>query len=513
MKKLLRISVLCGISFQASSQTTSESTAPKKTQVKSYEGTMRDNLPVPSTASKKTEIFYPRPGEVSFSTQVWCGDGDVARYYSAHPNESYNKGGATQRLAMGYWVTTGSDKVPDVKSWFLMGYSDIPSTKGFLNEIKRANSSTKNQASNILTDELNKLKNQFTVLNSTRDEKKFNVYAGVMLCNTYQDNSGINPAKESPTAATIGDRLVDYYKNKSIKDSNQILSGKIAKASFSGSDGLLSIQFVGGNSSNIYDEALKKVKDLDCKDICVDASNPQPGASKTISDYRAYLNKDNLVDRLVTLSSTCQSQLKKGSVQYWWESVAMSLDCQEIGSPDFSKLLLNLKAESKSSSDPALTMDEFNKIQGDLKAVLSRSALMKQVMDSVDGLGLSKNKGRCFPVGRPYVETIIASLPFSFDQKTNDQGTILASIQGSKGEMTMPEGSYAMGTAAQYYKDERAVFMSAGDPLLIDISKSLPIISFGSGVTFPMHVRDVGCSNGPGYCILKDKDHFFERLN
>jgi hypothetical protein len=513
MKKLLGISVLCGMCFEANSQTPPEATTSKKIQVKSYEGTMRDNLPVPSNASKKTEIFYPRPGEVSFSTQVWCGDGDVAHYYSAHPNEVYNKGASIQRLAMGYWVTSGSEKVPDPSSWFLMGYSDIASTKGFLNKIKRANSSAENQASVILTDELNKLKNQFTVLSSIRDEKKFNVYAGVMLCNSYQDNSGINTSKDSPTAATIADRLVDYYKNKSIKDSKEILNGKIAKASFSGSEGLLNIQFVGGNSSNIYDEALKKLKDLDCKDVCIDSTNPSSGSSKTISDYRDYLNKDKLVDRLITLSSTCKNQLKKGSVQYWWESVSMSLDCQEVGAIDFSNLIQNLKADTKSSSDPALSIDEFNKIKIDLEAALSRSALVKQVQDSIDGLGLSKNKGRCFPVGRPYIETIIASLPYSFTQKITDQGTILVSIQGSKSEMTMPEPNYALGAAAQYYKNERAVFMSDGDPMIIDITKTLPVISFGSGVTFPMHVRDVGCSNGPGYCILKHKDRFFERLN
>jgi hypothetical protein len=191
----------------------------------------------------------------------------------------------------------------------------------------------------------------------------------------------------------------------------------------------------------------------------------------------------------------------------------MSLDCQEVGAIDFSNLIQNLKADTKSSSDPALSIDEFNKIKIDLEAALSRSALVKQVQDSIDGLGLSKNKGRCFPVGRPYIETIIASLPYSFTQKITDQGTILVSIQGSKSEMTMPEPNYALGAAAQYYKNERAVFMSDGDPMIIDITKTLPVISFGSGVTFPMHVRDVGCSNGPGYCILKHKDRFFERLN
>lgn len=504
MKKLFRLSILMGTCFQVSAQTA----APPKatTSAKSYEGTMRDNLPLPNNAAKKTEIFYPRPGEVSFSTQIWCGDGDVARYYSAHPNEVYNKGASTQRLAMGYWVTTGSQRVPDINSWFLMAYSDIPSTKGFLNELNLANSKSKIQASNILTQELNRLKTQFSVLIPTRDEKKFNIYAGVMLCNSYQDSSGINPSKDTPTAATIADRLVDYYKNKSLKDAAQLVDGKVAKAIFSSEEGLLSVQFVGGNSSNVYDTALKKIKDLECKDVCGDSS-------KNMGDYRDHLNKDKLLDTLTTLASSCETQLKKGVPQYWWESVSMALDCQEIGTSAFSDLVSNFKGNNKSASDPILSSEDFSKLKNELMIALSRAALVKQVQDSIDGQNLTKNKGRCFPVGRPYIETLIASLPYSFTQKSTGLGTTVASVGGSKSEMTMPEPLYALGQAAQYYKNDRAIFMSEGDPLFIDITKSLPVIQFGSGVTFPIHVRDVGCSNGPGYCILKDKDRFFERLN
>jgi hypothetical protein len=503
MKKILSSFIIIGSVYQATAQDSSKSSA---NGFKSYEGTMRDNLPIPTNASKKTEIFYPRPGEVSFSTQVWCGDGDVANYYAAHPNEVYNKGASTQRLAMGYWVTTGSQKIPDINSWFLMGYSDIPYTKGFLNELNLANSKNKIQASTILIQELNKLKSQFSVLSTIRDEKKINIYAGVMLCNSYQDTSGISPSKDSPTAATIGDKLVDYFKNKSLKDATQLVDGKIAKASFSEAEGGLTVQFVGGSSSNMYDAALKKLKDLDCKGVCDDSS-------KAMGDYRAFLNNNKLLDNLETLAASCQTQLKKGAPQYWWESVSMALDCQDIGGASFSDLILNFKGNNKSASDPTLSLDDFNKIKNDLNITLSRSALLKQVQDSLDGQNLSRNKGRCFPVGRPYIETLIASLPFSFTQKTTELGTVVASIWGSKSEMTMPEPDYALGAAAQYYKNDRAVFMSAGDPLIVDITKGLPVISFGAGVNFPMHVRDVGCSNGPGYCILKDRDHFFERLN
>lgn len=512
MKKIIGISVLLGACFEAGAQTSAGSAPAKSVQVKAYEGTMRDNLPVPSNATKKTEILYPRPGEVSFSTQIWCGDGDVANYYAGHPNEVYNKGASEQRLAMGYWVTDGSTKVPKPESWFLMGYANIPSTKGFIGKLSLANSKSEAEASIVLTEELNKLKNQFTVLSSSRDVKKFSVYAGVMLCNSYQDSSGINPSKESPTAATIADKLVDYYKNKSLDDlkkNQNFSSGKIAKATFNGSE--LSVQFVGGDSKNGYDLALKVLDSLDCKGVCVDAASTSSDPPKKMSDYRDYVNK--LGTQLTVLSKSCEDQLKKGSAAYWWESVSMTLDCQEIGQSSFSSLLGNLKRGSSSATASALSIEEFNKIKSDLRAPLLRAALMKQIQDSLQDLNMAQNKGRCFPVGRPYIETIIASLPFSFSQKETEMGTPVVTIQGSKSEMTMPEGNYALGAAAQYYNNERAVFMSAGDPMVIDITKGLPSIGFGAGIHFPMHVRDVGCSNGPGYCILKDRDQFFERLN
>ena len=159
MKKLLGISVALGACFQGNAQA-----SPKASpvQVRSYEGTMRDNLPVSSSATKKTEILYPRPGEVSFSTQVWCGDGDVARYYGGHPNEAYLKGLSTQKIAMGYWVTTGNTKVPNASSWFLMGYGDILSTGGFAKELNLANTSnttkSKMKVADVMRQELNKLK-------------------------------------------------------------------------------------------------------------------------------------------------------------------------------------------------------------------------------------------------------------------------------------------------------------------------------------------------------------------
>jgi hypothetical protein len=79
--------------------------------------------------------------------------------------------------------------------------------------------------------------------------------------------------------------------------------------------------------------------------------------------------------------------------------------------------------------------------------------------------------------------------------------------------MTLPEPNYALGAAAKYYNDENAVFMAPGDGMIIDITQPLPSIGFGAGINFPMRVRDVGCSNGPTYCNLEDRYHFFEKLN
>ena len=513
MKKLLGISVALGTCFQANSQTSSKASS---VQVKSYEGTMRDNLPVPSNATKKTEILYPRPGDVSFSTQVWCGDGDVANYYAGHPNEAYNKGASTQRLAMGYWVTDGSGKIPSKDSWFLMGFGDIASTGGFTKQLYLANTSkTQMKVSEILSQELNKLKNQFSVLSSSRDVKTFNVYAATMLCNSYPEKSGTANSSDSPTGASVANKLIDYYKNQSSKDvvsHSDLYDGSVVvKATASGVEGALSVSFSKGSSSNTYDHALSQLRALDCKDFCIDPSKSSSDPAKNMGDYRGYVK--GLLDNLTILSSSCQTQLKKGSNQYWWESVPLSLDCQNVGDASFVSLVKNLNGDSKSSSDEALSLEDFNKIKSDLRVVLGRASLMRQVQDSLKSQDLSQNKGRCFPVGRPYIETVMASLPFSFSTTKSSLGTPVVTVQGSNGEMTLPEPNYALGAAAKYYKDENAVFMAPGDAMLVDITQPLPVIGFGTGINFPMRVRDVGCSNGPTYCNLEDRDHFFERFN
>lgn len=516
MKKLLGISIALGTCFQANSQTSSKASS---LQVKSYEGTMRDNLPLPSNATKKTEILYPRPGEVSFSTQVYCGDGDVANYYAAHTNEAYLHGLSTQKVAMGYWVTSGSERVPDASSWFLMGFGDIASTGGFTNQLHLANtlannSKTQMKVSEILRQELSKLKNQFSVLNSSRDVKTFNVYAGTMLCNSYEDSSGTANASNSPTGASIANSLIEYFKTHSEKDvvsHSDLYDGSVvAKATASGVEGALSVSFSKGSSSNVYDQALSKLRALDCKDICLDPDKSSSGPAKNMGDYRGYVK--GLLDNLTILSSSCQTQLKKGSNQYWWESVPLSLDCQNVGDASFASLVKSLSGDSKSSGDEALSLEDFNKIKSDLRVKLGRASLMRQLQDSLKSQNISQNKGRCFPVGRPYVETVIASLPFSFTATKSSLGTPVVTIQGSKSVMTMPEPNY-ISIAGRYYQNENAVFMAPGDAMIMDITQPPPSISFGAGINFPMHVRDVGCSNGPTYCNLEDRDHFFERFN
>ncbi len=522
MKYYMSVFIFLLVNFNGYAETTP---VPVRPPFKSFEGTMKFNLPITSVSTVKSQIVYPRPGDISFGSTRYCGDRDVTNYYSAHPNEANAHGLTNEKLVMGYWVLKGTsastdpNSVPDPSNWFAIGYGDLPIEGGLLTKLTPANAppdpSKDVAAAVLLKQELSSLFNQFVV---TPQTQTYSVYVATMLCNSYQDTSGAGPGiSQSPTGASIAQSLIDYYNNQAATDVSDNLSGliklkKAIDASFTFNSGAfsLNVAFSSGNTpAGDWSDALSALDAL---------VYPTLDVNEILSMGKYRIIVKDVIPKLNKLVQTCKDRQATGATQYWWESVPLSLECQNINSMAFVNNVSAFNGGTAKDDEPAVDFSQFKSLKSLLETPVAELGVISIVQEGIKAKDLTKNKARCFPVvrtlpgGRPYLETLIASMPFSFSSSASN-GVVTYSVAGSKGAMALPEGNY-ISISAKYYDDQNAIFMAAGDPMTISTPTSASsVLTFPKGIYFEFHVRDYGCSTGPGYCSLKPEWDSFKRIN
>ncbi len=480
------------------------STLPSKS-FKSFSGTMSSNLPVISDLVKKSHIVHPRNGEVLFTSQRWCGDSDVANYYSNRPNEANAVGFNSEKVVLGYWVSDKADgAVPDEKSWFMFGYGDLQIDDGSLTKLKMANTSSSTPIASLVSLEAELILNQLNAAPPTQPGKPHNVYFAAMLCNKLEDSSGASAGAGPfvPRASVIADGLAKYQAAQSENDAGANLQDlaenkkKVNVKFINSNAGAVKISFVGGSASRSHFGSV-----LEVLHKLAYPSVKAPAVLK-MGDYRTAIGtaKSHL-DQLVTF---CSSEVTKTTPEFWWESIPMHLVCKNVVSSDFSAKIGSFHGGSAKDSDGPVPEAEFTSLKLDLMKSVGRSEILEQAQANIKNQALVQNKARCFPIGgRPYIETIMASLPFEVEPPEKMGASITYTFGGPTSEMTLPEGNYISIADAKYYPNPGAVFMTTANPIKpMSVTTPLPgsrFFKFTRGL-FQFHIRDVGCTNGPTYC-------------
>lgn len=412
------------------------------------------------------QIIYPRPGEIIFTTQKYCGDGDVANYYAQNPQEDYARGAASMALVIGYWVVPqGSSSLPTANNWFAMGYNDI-GVGSYTKELHRANKKAITKASVVYLDEISSVLKQ---VNRSSSKSTYNIYSATMICTKYTDINGSKPNFDTPTAAQIASSLIDISGNIKMmtglsadktKLNLDIQSDRIQMKS--GGGGL----FGGGGTTvdNAYQDLALRLDKAD------------------------YPFDKMLVTQIQKAATDCKDRLaNNGKINYWWESLPLDLTCQMMDVDQAQSLLTQLQNKDEKTAKEAVDP---------LLQLLMKTALMEQAQVQIQNdSSLVKNKISCVPPSGYYINTIMASLGFPYNSTNNYSFSI-----SNPGNMSMPEGNYALGAYAAYRNDQKAVFMDDQiKPMVVKGGVTYDVLT-DLGINFNLHVRDVGCGNGIMYC-------------
>lgn len=472
----------------------------------SISGTMGSTLPGVNDIFKNDFILNLRPGEGLFTSKRWCGDGDVASYYAAHPKETNANGQVSEKVVLGYWVSDVSTRaVPDEKSWFMFGYGELPIDDGNLSTLSKPNESSPVPIGSLVRTEADLILKQLDTARPTLPGKPHYVYFAAMLCNNLEDSSGasVPSGSFSPRASSLASGLITYLNDIAENDVDSNLDDlaqnkKKVSVSFLKNDRTpVKVNFVGGSvSQSNFGSALDSLNSLAYPSV------KAPAVLK-MGDYRSAIG--SVKSKLTQLKAFCSGEIIKTDNEFWWESVPLHLTCKNIVGANYSAKIDSLNGGSADDTSPPVSQSDFKDIKASLMRIVGSSEILTQVQADIKNQGLTQNKARCFPIGgRPYIETVIASLPFTVEAPVIAGSKITYSIGGPKSEMTHPEGNYISIAASVYYPNAGAVFMAPGNPM--EVTTPLPpnrIFDF-SKTLFQFHVRDVGCSNGPTYCHRMD---------
>lgn len=507
---LIVVSIFSALSLTVRAQSTAPGVTPKKKEKFSsvMSGTMKLGLPTSTSASFIKRIMYPRAGEFLFYSTRWCGDGDVANYYQSNPQEDYGKGVPSVKLVLGYWVedASASAGLPDASNWYSVGYGSLDVNGSAITKLYRSNSNVQMSASKILRDEY---ANLMKLVKFAPNSKTYKFYSAAMICHEFQGVEGADPSVSSPTAVNISKSLMDapttilHHLDK-ISDKEKFSDSlKVCLSTSKGNSDKLLITFndptcTGITISNSYMDSAKFVDSFDYPS----GAAPIPGAppSKyTVADYRNDVAP--LINRIANILSACNSEVASPTKKYWFEPFGLAASCNAIVASSLGSLKDKLNMSNSNPSDQnIISIGQFRKAKGEAADTILMAAALEASQSVLESnMAFNRNKTRCFDVGQRYLNKILASMAIPFEKKSAS-----SYVLGSAGQMALPEPNYALGAATKYYVNSNAVFMNFLDvskrPFVEFSKSSQPTLDFDAALDFNLHLRDVGCSDGPFFC-------------
>lgn len=163
-------------------------------------------------------------------------------------------------------------------------------------------------------------------------------------------------------------------------------------------------------------------------------------------------------DVISKVRTYCDAEMAKvpASKEFWFDVLPLHLQCQFISPPNLNSYSTALRLGGICPSSSAVVSEtDWRLYRAKIMGEIAVGAIIYEAEKKIASDGAyMKNKARCFPVGRPFNETVLGSMAVPYKFQVNNHMKF-----SDVGSMSMPEPNYALGAAGQYYSDPtRAVF-------------------------------------------------------
>lgn len=465
--------------------------------VSSVRAEVKDSLNAgPVKATKR--IDYPEPGMLNVGAQVFCGDGDVAHYASAHPNWK-NTNANQVPFTLGYWIAPESDPIPKEKNYMSMGTGMVSTQGGYVKTFTPYYGNASKEMLAFAKGEMSTLVDArpYRMSASVADADKYRLYVGVMTCTEV-----VNPDSRPLAAATVLRAMSDLRMELNNSSSNFMAASQPSSTDWdkfrdklgvklSTSDHKLNYSLGNGEKlSGDLAELAKKVFDL---------SYPADG------NIEAALNGVSFKGQLSSLANAVDSKTKCGEVgngissteQYKWELFPMQLTCSALnaGSPGTFSAAVSAYLGQTTGSE-----SQFKAKRATVVALLAAASQMQSLS------AYWEDKMDPYPAQRCFLNAPGKMIDYTINSAVLQLKN--PAVPDVSYGSSHPEPSYAIGQFAMYDgHDEMTIFGQTGaDPSYgWNFTRGSAMSTVGGdflpkSVRVNLNIRGIGCSNGPMYC-------------
>ncbi len=174
----------------------------------------------------------------------------------------------------------------------------------------------------------------------------------------------------------------------------------------------------------------------------------------TVADWRAAPEVQSILTQVDAVLSYCDTKINSLTKEWWFEVVPMHLYCHALNRQNLISYRKLIDMDGSAPTDTyIMPSTDFVWTRNHIVAELAAGAVIYHAHSKISAEpSYVKNKARCFPVGRPMVETVLASSGMTFVQTGGVGSDVsLAKVDANR----LPEPNYALGAADQYYNDEK----------------------------------------------------------
>jgi hypothetical protein len=426
------------------------------------------NLPVMLSAEPPPPIKYFPPSTINVSAVRTCGDGDVARFATNHPNFEYLPAEVNEfDVIMGYWIVEdGGNVMPNQQNWFPIAYQKVPIATSNAGRTYVGNFLPINHAD--IDDNLNVMKllkpellNLYKLSReSFESSKTYRVFSAAFGC--YQPDGAGDLIKKSDSSYNFAPSPVEVVHSlKAIK--NEVDSYNLGsnpedlkiKISLNSQANSNSLSLVGSPTPFKYDlsntsgenlsgaayDMFKKILAVPYPVDSADYNSIMSGL-----DFRADLASFLSMDKIAYCKDKMGLKSDKNSKSFdKFEPFPMNLSCKYL----FQDNLLADKYAALFSPSAKPNEDGFKKAKKDL-AKLFLTAAAFEAAQNYHQSNTTVSRAGCFPKanGQIFVERL-NSFPLKFSKPT---GSTIYKFQAT-GSVQHPEYLFAIRQYTSYYSN------------------------------------------------------------
>ena len=164
-----------------------------------FSGSMNSNLPAIQTQNATPKVYFAKSSTITFASTLFCGDGDVAAFRTAHPAMSFYDPDKTVagKLVLGYWAvknipTSVKDAaVPTPATWFSIGVADLANDGTLVTNLRKSNLTSQSAgAFDLLSAALTSVTAVSDGAKWMKGKETYSIYAAAMICPTFQTSDG-----------------------------------------------------------------------------------------------------------------------------------------------------------------------------------------------------------------------------------------------------------------------------------------------------------------------------------